>query len=194
MIEYVRGEVTELTPAFAVVECGGVGYGLNISLTTYGALAVGKSVRLYVHEAVREDAYTLYGFIDRRERELFLALISVSGVGPGTARMILSSLSPAELEQVITGGNAGALKSIKGIGAKTAERIIIDLRDKIKGGGDTLLINSTPRQQEIQDEAVAALVMLGFPQTASQKTVQKLLKDTPTLSVEALIKTALKML
>lgn len=194
MIEYVRGEVTELTPAFAVVECGGVGYGLNISLTTYGALAVGKSVRLYVHEAVREDAYTLYGFIDRRERELFLALISVSGVGPGTARMILSSLSPAELEQVITGGNAGALKSIKGIGAKTAERIIIDLRDKIKGGGDTLLINSTPRQQEIQDEAVAALVMLGFPQTASQKAVQKLLKDTPTLSVEALIKTALKML
>lgn len=194
MIEYVHGEVTELTPAFAVVECGGVGYGLNISLTTYGALAVGKSVRLYVHEAVREDAYTLYGFIDRRERELFLALISVSGVGPGTARMILSSLSPAELEQVITGGNAGALKSIKGIGAKTAERIIIDLRDKIKGGGDTLLINSTPRQQEIQDEAVAALVMLGFPQTASQKAVQKLLKDTPTLSVEALIKTALKML
>ena len=194
MIEYVRGEVTELTPAFAVVECGGVGYGLNISLTTYGALAVGKSVRLYVHEAVREDAYTLYGFIDRRERELFLALISVSGVGPGTARMILSSLSPAELEQVITGGNVSALKSIKGIGAKTAERIIIDLRDKIKGGGDTLLINSTPRQQEIQDEAVAALVMLGFPQTASQKAVQKLLKDTPTLSVEALIKTALKML
>lgn len=194
MIEYVHGEVTELAPAFAVVECGGVGYGLNISLTTYGALAVGKSVRLYVHEAVREDAYTLYGFIDRRERELFLSLISVSGVGPGTARMILSSLSPAELEQVITGGNAGALKSIKGIGAKTAERIIIDLRDKIKGGGDTLLINSTPRQQEIQDEAVAALVMLGFPQTASQKAVQKLLKDTPTLSVEALIKTALKML
>lgn len=194
MIEYVRGEVTELTPAFAVVECGGVGYGLNISLTTYGALAVGKSVRLYVHEAVREDAYTLYGFIDRRERELFLALISVSGVGPGTARMILSSLSPVELEQVITGGNVSALKSIKGIGAKTAERIIIDLRDKIKGGGDTLLINSTPRQQEIQDEAVAALVMLGFPQTASQKAVQKLLKDTPTLSVEALIKTALKML
>ena len=194
MIEYVRGEVTELTPAFAVVECGGVGYGLNISLTTYGALAVGKSVRLYVHEAVREDAYTLYGFIDRRERELFLALISVSGVGPGTARMILSSLSPAELEQVITGGNVNALKSIKGIGAKTAERIIIDLRDKIKGGGDTLLINSTPRQQEIQDEAVAALVMLGFPQTASQKAVQKLLKDTPTLPVEALIKTALKML
>ncbi len=194
MIEYVRGEVTELTPAFAVVECGGVGYGLNISLTTYGALAVGKEVRLYVHEAVREDAYTLYGFIDQRERELFLALISVSGVGPGTARMILSSLSPAELEQVITGGNVGVLKSIKGIGAKTAERIIIDLRDKIKGGGDTLLINSTPRQQEIQDEAVAALVMLGFPQTASQKAVQKLLKDTPTLSVEALIKTALKML
>ena len=194
MIEYVCGEVTELTPAFAVVECGGVGYGLNISLTTYGALAVGKTMRLYVHEAVREDAYTLYGFIDRRERELFLALISVSGVGPGTARMILSSLSPVELEQVITGGNVSALKSIKGIGAKTAERIIIDLRDKIKGGGDTLLINSTPRQQEIQDEAVAALVMLGFSQTASQKAVQKLLKDTPTLPVEALIKTALKML
>lgn len=194
MIEYVHGEVTELTPTLAVVECCGVGYGLNISLTTYSALAVGKSVRLYVHEAIREDAHVLYGFIDRREREIFLALISVSGVGPGTARMILSSLSAAELEQVIVSGNVSVLKSVKGIGAKTAERIIVDLRDKIKGGSDTLVISSTPRQQQAQDEAVAALVMLGFPQAASQKAVQKLLKEDPTLPVEAIIKTALKML
>lgn len=194
MIEYIRGEVAELTPTLAVIDCNGVGYGLNISLTTYSTLAIGRETRLYVHEAIREDAYVLYGFADRRERELFLLLISVSGVGPNTARMILSSLSPAELEQVIVGGNVATLKSVKGIGAKTAERIIVDLKDKIKGGTSTLLISTAPQQQEVQDEAVAALVMLGFPQAASQKVVQKLLKDTPTLKVEAVIKAALKML
>lgn len=194
MIEYIRGEVAELTPTLAVIDCNGVGYGLNISLTTYSTLTVGREARLYVHEAIREDAYVLYGFADHRERELFLLLISVSGVGPNTARMILSSLSPAELEQVIVGGNVATLKSVKGIGAKTAERIIVDLKDKIKGGTSTLLISTAPQQQEVQDEAVAALVMLGFPQAASQKVVQKLLKETPTLKVEAVIKAALKML
>ena len=126
--------------------------------------------------------------------ELFLLLISVSGAGPNTARMILSSLSPAELEQVIAAGQVNTLKSVKGIGAKTAERIIVDLKDKIKAGGNTLLISPTTQQQELQDEAVAALVMLGFPQAASQKVVQKLLKENPALKVESLIKTALKML
>lgn len=194
MIEYIRGEVVELTPTLAVIDCQGVGYGLNISLTTYSTLAVGRETRLYVYEAIREDAHLLYGFIDRRERELFLLLISVSGVGPNTARMILSSLSPAELEQVIASGQVNLLKSVKGIGAKTAERIIVDLKDKIKAGGDTLLISHTTQQQELQDEAVAALVMLGFAQAASQKVVQKLLKENPALKVEEVIKTALKML
>ena len=194
MIEYIRGEVAELTPTLAVIDCQGVGYGLNISLTTYSTLAIGREARLYVYEAIREDAHLLYGFIDRRERELFLLLISVSGVGPNTARMILSSLSPTELEQVIAAGQVNMLKSVKGIGAKTAERIIVDLKDKIKGGSDTLLISHTTQQQELQDEAVAALVMLGFPQAASQKAVQKLVKENPTLKVESLIKTALKML
>ena len=192
MIEYIRGEVAELTPTLAVIDCQGVGYGLNISLTTYSTLAIGREARLYVYEAIREDAHLLYGFIDRRERELFLLLIS--GVGPNTARMILSSLSPTELEQVIAAGQVNMLKSVKGIGAKTAERIIVDLKDKIKGGSDTLLISHTTQQQELQDEAVAALVMLGFPQAASQKVVQKLVKENPTLKVESLIKTALKML
>lgn len=179
MIEYIRGEVAELTPTLAVIDCQGVGYGLNISLTTYSTLAIGREARLYVYEAIREDAHLLYGFIDRRERELFLLLISVSGVGPNTARMILSSLSPAELEQVIVAGQVNMLKSVKGIGAKTAERIIVDLKDKIKGGSDTLLISHTTQQQELQDEAVAALVMLGFPQAASQKVVPKAGKRKP---------------
>ncbi|MCD7710704.1 MAG: Holliday junction branch migration protein RuvA [Porphyromonadaceae bacterium] len=194
MLEYICGEVSELTPTLAVIDCQGIGYGLNISLTTYGALAVGQKARLYVYEAIREDAYVLYGFIDRRERELFLLLISVSGVGPNTARMILSSLSPAELEQTISAEKVNDLKAVKGIGGKTAERIIVDLKDKIKKGSDTLLISHTSQQQEVQDEAIAALVMLGFSQVASQKAVQKAVKDNPTQKVETLIKAALKML
>lgn len=193
MIEYITGQITDLTPASVVLECNGIGYFLNISLTTYSALSSKTAGRLFVYEAIREDAYVLYGFLDRRERELFLALISVSGVGPNTARMILSSLTPAELEQVIASGNVSLLKGVKGIGAKTAERIIVDLKDKIKPGGDTLSI-STPSHNEAQEEAVAALVMLGFSQAQSQKAVQKLLKESPLLKVEALIKAALKMM
>ncbi|HIX46050.1 MAG TPA: Holliday junction branch migration protein RuvA [Candidatus Barnesiella excrementipullorum] len=177
----------------AVIDCQGVGYGLNISLTTYSTLAVGRETRLYVYEAIREDAHLLYGFIDRRERELFLLLISVSGVGPNTARMILSSLSPAELEQVIASGQVNLLKSVKGIGAKTAERIIVDLKDKIKPTTSTL-VSSMPRVSEIYEEAVAALSMLGFPPQASQKVVQKLLQNTPGIQVEEVIKQALKLL
>ena len=194
MIEYIKGEIAELSPATAVIDCNGLGYAVNISLNTYSAIQGKSSCKLYIYEAIREDAYVLYGFADKQERELFLLLISVSGVGPNTARMILSSLSPTELEQVIAAGQVNMLKSVKGIGAKTAERIIVDLKDKIKGGSDTLLISHTTQQQELQDEAVAALVMLGFPQAASQKVVQKLVKENPTLKVESLIKTALKML
>lgn len=194
MIEYIKGTVTELTPASAVIEtAGGVGYFLNISLGTFSVLKQGEQALLYVYEAIREDAYVLYGFKERREREIFQLLISVSGVGPNTARMILSSLSPNEIEQVVATENISVLKAVKGIGAKTAQRIIVDLKDKIKPATSTL-VNSMPRVSEIYEEAVAALSMLGFPPQASQKVVQKLLQNTPGIQVEEVIKQALKLL
>lgn len=193
MIEYITGEVTELTPASAVIECMGIGYMLNISLYTYSALHKDASAKLYVYEAIREDAHLLFGFIDRRERELFLHLISVSGVGPNTARMILSSLSPAELEQTIVSENLNMLKAVKGIGAKTAQRIIVDLKDKIKRGDDSLLISASASSQT-GEEAEAALVMLGFGPVPVRKVVQKLLAEHPESTVESVIKQALKML
>ncbi len=194
MIEYIKGTVTELTPASAVIEtAGGMGYFLNISLGTFSALKQGEQAQLYVYEAIREDAYVLYGFKERREREIFQLLISVSGVGPNTARMILSSLSPNEIEQVVATENISVLKAVKGIGAKTAQRIIVDLKDKIKPATSTL-VNSMPRVSEIYEEAVAALSMLGFPPQASQKVVQKLLQNTPGIQVEEVIKQALKLL
>ena len=194
MIEYISGEVVELTPASVVIEtAGGVGYFLNISLNTFSALKQGEKKRLYVHEAIREDAYTLYGFNGRKERELFQMLISVSGVGPNTARMILSGLSPTELEQVVATENVALLKSVKGIGAKTAQRIIVDLRDKIKSVGSPL-VSSMPQVSATYEEAVAALSRLGFAPQTSQKVVQKLLQDMPGIRVEEVIKQALKML
>lgn len=192
MIEYVKGELAEITPAYAVVDCGGVGYFLNISLNTYTRLQNEKSVRLYVYEAIREDAYVLYGFSERQERELFVQLISVSGVGPNTARMILSSFAPGDLQAVIATENVNLLKAVKGIGAKTAQRIIVDLKDKIKQGDNTLIMLES--KSETYDEAITALVMLGFPKPAVQRTVGKLLKENPMERVEDVIKTALKML
>lgn len=192
MIEYVKGELAEITPAYAVVDCGGVGYFLNISLNTYTRLQNEKSVRLYVYEAIREDAYVLYGFSERQERELFVQLISVSGVGPNTARMILSSFAPGDLQAVIATENVNLLKAVKGIGAKTAQRIIVDLKDKIKQGDNTLIMLES--KSETYDEAITALVMLGFPKQAVQRTVGKLLKENPMERVEDVIKTALKML
>lgn len=193
MIEYINGRVADLTPTAAVLDCQGIGYYANITLNTYTSLSKGATAKLYIYEAIREDAYVLYGFIDRRERELFLLLISVSGVGPNTARMILSSLSARELEQVIMSENFTLLKGVKGIGLKTAQRIIVDLKDKIKPTGDTLDI-STPLNQAVQEEALAALLMLGFQQSASVKVIQKLLNESPQLKVEEVIKMALKML
>lgn len=194
MIEYISGEVVELTPTSVVIEtAGGVGYFLNISLNTFSGMKQGERSRLWVHEAIREDAYVLYGFRGRKERELFQLLISVSGVGPNTARMILSGLSPEEFEQVIATENVGLLKSVKGIGVKTAQRIIVDLKDKIKAVSSPL-VNSMPQVSATYEEAIAALSMLGFAPQASQKVVQKLLKDTPDIRVEEVIKQALKML
>lgn len=193
MLEYVKGEIAEITPAYVVVDCNGVGYLLNISLNTYTSLQNQRIVKVFVYEAIREDAYVLYGFCDKQEREMFTLLISVSGVGPNTARMILSSLSPDDLQAVISSGNVNQLKLVKGIGAKTAQRIIVDLKDKIKSGNNTLLVQ-LENSSETFDEAVAALVMLGFPRPAVQKAVGKLLKDEPLMKVEDAIKMALKIL
>lgn len=196
MIDYIKGEIVELTPASVTLECNSIGYQTNISLNTYTALNGRKSAKVYVYEAVREDAYTLFGFADRHEREIFLYLISVSGVGPGTARVMLSSLNSKELEAAIATENVSLLQSVKGIGAKTAQRIIVDLKDKIKLGEDVNVASlSRPATlSAVAKEAVSALVMLGFSQTNSQKVVAKMVKEFPSLSVEAIIKEALKRL
>lgn len=199
MIEYIRGSLTELTPALATVEAGGVGYGLNISLNTYSAIQGKTEVRLYVHEAIREDAHVLYGFVNRKERELFQLLISVSGVGTNTARMVLSSLSPAELCNCISTGNERVIKSIKGIGLKTAQRIIVDLRDKIVALGIAEEIPAggamaAPVNNAVKDEAVSALTMLGFAPAPSQKVVVQILTEQPDAPVEVVVKLALKQI
>ena len=187
MIEYIRGELAELSPATAVIDCNGVGYAANISLNTYSAIQGKKSCKLYIYEAIREDAYVLYGFAEKQEREIFLLLISVSGIGGNTARMILSALSPAELVNVISTENANMLKTVKGIGLKTAQRVIVDLKDKIKTMGMSA-------NAEVQEEAVSALTMLGFAAAPSQKVVLAILKEEPDAPVEKVIKLALKRL
>lgn len=196
MIEFIQGKIEELTPTQAVLFTqGGVAYDLNISVYTYSALQGNDSARLYVYEAIREDAYILYGFSGKQERELFLMLISVPGIGGASARMILSSLSPQELVGIISSGNDALLKKVKGIGAKTAQRIIVDLRDKIaKGQTGEIQLDMTSGMQTGQSasEAVTALVTLGFPQAASQKVVSAILKENATLSVEQVIREALK--
>lgn len=196
MLEYVRGEIAELTPANAVIDCNGVGYSVNISLNTYSALQGKTQCKVYVYEAIREDAHLLFGFFDKRERDCFLLLITVSGVGANTARMILSSLTVDELEQAIVGNNANILKSVKGIGLKTAQRIIVDLKDKVTvtAGEADLGLPAMPEKNKVKDEAVAALVILGFPQAASAKAVDKIVNEFPNITVEQVIKNALRML
>jgi len=193
MIEYIKGKLTGLTPTYAVIETGGIGYLLNISLMAYTALQGNADAKLYVHEAIREDAHILYGFIDEAERSIFRELIGVSGVGANTARMIISTFSVHDLEQLIISGDHARLKAVKGIGAKTAQRIIVDLKDKIKPTGDTLLVQALPSSESF-DEALAALVMLGFARPQSQKVLRKLFDADPTLKVEAAIKKALTMM
>ena len=196
MIEYIKGDIVELTPARMILECGGIGYELSISLNTYRAFGGKASGLIYVYEVIREDAHLLYGFAEKVERELFLLLTSVSGVGPNTARMILSSFPPTELIQVIGSKNEAALTAVKGIGLKTAQRILVDLRNKVKPLADVPEATSlaAPANGEVAEEAVAALVMLGFQKAASQKAVSAILKGSPQLAVEQVIKTALRML
>lgn len=199
MIEYIKGGIAELSPATAVIDCNGLGYAVNISLNTYAAIQGKKECKLYIYEAIREDAYILYGFSDKQERDLFLLLISVSGIGGNTARMILSALSPAELVSAISTENATLLKSVKGIGLKTAQRVIVDLKDKIKTGNiaaanGMLDALTTTASVQVQEEAVAALTMLGFAQAPSQKVVLAILKEETDAPVEKVIKLALKRL
>ncbi|OAV68506.1 Holliday junction ATP-dependent DNA helicase RuvA [Bacteroidales bacterium Barb6XT] len=196
MIEYLKGEIAELTPARMIMECEGIGYEIHISLNTYGIYNGKESGKVFIAEVIREDAHLLFGFGDKVERELFVQLTSVSGVGANAARMILSSLAPSELIQVIAAQNEQALKAVKGIGLKTAQRILVDLKNKVKltegtvgaeavsgiGGGVTA------------EEAVSALVMLGFQKAAAQKVVTTILKESPGTAVEQVIKTALRML
>ena len=199
MIDYIKGELTELTPALATVEAAGVGYALNISLNTYSAIQGKKEVKLYAYESIREDAYVLYGFVNKKEREMFELLITVSGVGPNTARMMLSSMSVQELCTAISTGNERIVKGIKGIGKMTAQRIIVDLRDKIVALGiaDEIPAGGTmaaPINNAVKDEAVAALTMLGFSPAPTQKVVVAILKEQPDAPVEQVVKLALKQI
>ena len=193
MIEYIKGELAELTPTYAVIDCSGVGYLLNISLPAYTRLEGQRNAKLLVHESIREDAHVLYGFIDEQERSLFRLLIGVSGVGANTARMILSSIAAPELEFVIATGDVNKLKNVKGIGTKTAQRIIVDLKDKIKPIGNALIEQPTV-VSDVFDEALAAMVMLGFPRQQVHKVLKKLFDADPTLKVENAIKKALSMM
>ncbi len=197
MIEYIKGEISDLTPTYCVLETNGIGYMLNISLVTYQELQGQSAVRLYVYENIREDAHVLYGFLTKAERELFLLLISVSGVGAATARMILSSFTVAELQEVIATGNVNAIKSVKGIGLKSAQRIIVDLKDKIgtmHNAQCTMHNVGVGSNNENMEEAVAALVALGFQKAASVKVVEKLMKEDATMAVGKIVKRALSMM
>ena len=203
MIEYIRGELADLTPTLAVIEAAGVGYALNISLNTYSAIQGKREVKLYVNEALvtggRDDSFTLYGFASRQERELYRLLITVSGVGANTARMTLSAITPAELCNVIANGDERMLKGVKGIGLKTAQRIIVDLRDKIVASGiaEELHVATSAGPQVdmgVKDEAVSALTMLGFAPAPSAKVVVAILEAQPSLPVEQVVKLALKQI
>lgn len=211
MIEYIKGSLADLTPTYAVIEAAGVGYAINIALPTYSAL-VGKEnteTKLFVTEIIREDTHDLFGFFTRGERELFLMLMTVSGIGANTARMIMSAYTASEIRQIIATGNARALSQVKGLGPKTAQRIIVDLKDKVlkidlgadaQNGLESFSAEGAAVQSgielcsEVKQEAVGALTMLGFAAAASAKVVDKILKAEPNASVEQVIKQALKML
>lgn len=197
MYEYISGKVAEATPTYAVVEAAGVGYFINISLKTYADIEHAEEAKLYVHFVVREDQQALFGFSSKLERELFRQLISVSGVGGNTARMILSTYSPRELQNIIATENAVLLKNVKGLGLKTAQKIIVELSGKMLELGASDLMINTPTvkaRPESFDEALAALAMLGFQKTASEKVLNNIFKNNPAISVEEAIRTALKSL
>jgi Holliday junction DNA helicase RuvA len=193
MIDYIKGPITRITPTFLTIEAGNIGYFINISLTTFTKLEGKNEYQLLIHEVIREDTHQLFGFADKEERDIFRSLISVSGVGAATARMMLSSLTPAEVEKAIIGADVHLLKSVKGIGLKTAERIIVDLKDKLgkqAGTGEIFAIADNTKREE----ALSALVMLGFARSAVSKILDKIVREEKDLTVEDLIKRALKNL
>lgn len=197
MYEYIKGQVTELTPTYAILDNQGIGYNINISLSTFESIQNSSGeIKLFLHEAIREDAWILYGFMDQREREMFRLLIGVSGVGPSTAMLILSSIPVTQLEAVITSGDHTLLKNVKGIGVKTAQRIIVDLKDKIKPSEATLSIqpNALTAYNEVYEEAFAALTALGFVKLQSQKVLKRIFDADPSVKVEVAIKKALSMM
>jgi len=193
MFDYISGKLIEKNPAYCVIEAGNIGYFINISLTTYGQINQLNECKLYLHQIIREDLHALYGFFTLPEREIFRQLISVSGIGANTARMILSSLKPEEVRNIIATGNVNVLQSIKGIGLKTAQRIIVELRDKV-GKGIALDENILIQNNTIKEEALSALVMLGFTKNAVEKVVNNILLSDNTITLEELIKKALKQL
>jgi Holliday junction DNA helicase RuvA len=203
MYEFIQGILAEINPTYAVIETGGIGYILHITLNTYGKISTLQNCKLYAHQVVREDAHVLFGFADIEERELFRLLISVSGVGPNTARLLLSSLNVAELKEAIVSGRVGVLKSVKGIGEKSAQRIIVDLKDKIdKGTAWTQKVEIS--HNTIREQSLSGLVILGFPRKVAEKAIDEVIKElrqpadneneAAVLSVERLIKEALKRL
>jgi len=193
MIEHLNGKLTTITPAFAVIDCGGVGYGISISLQTFEKIKSQQQLKLLIHMVVREDAHILFGFAEETERVLFRLLISVQGIGPNTARMMLSSLTASELQNAIMTGNLALLKSVKGVGPKTAQRLLIELQDKMKTGGTehTATFRAAGAQVE---EALTALTMLGFTKNDSEKALLKIINTGSTFTVEELVKQALKTL
>jgi Holliday junction DNA helicase RuvA len=193
MISYIKGVISFKNPSFIVVEAGGIGYRVNISLHTYSKIEKSESIKILTHLQVKEDSHTLYGFADEAERKLFRHLISVSGIGPSTAQTMLSSMSPDDARAAIVGENVAAFKTVKGIGPKTAKRLILDLKDKLlKEGGDMPVVKGTANNT-LRDEALSALVSLGFNKIQSQKVLSKILKEHPeTKAVEDLIKLALR--
>ncbi len=193
MIDYIKGNITQITPTFVTVETAGIGYFINISLTTFSNLENKSDVKILIHEVIREDTHQLYGFAEKSEREIFRHLISVTGVGANTARMMLSSLSPSEIEQAIIGSDVNILKSVKGIGLKTAQRIIVDLKEKLgkqASGGEIFAFSDNTNREE----ALSALVMLGFAKSAVSKVLDKIVREERNLTVEEMIKRALKNL
>jgi len=193
MIDYIKGTITHITPTFLTIETSGIGYFVNISVTTFSKLEGKSEYKILVHEVIREDAHLLFGFADNEEREIFRLLISVTGVGSNTARMMLSSLSPAEIEKAIAGSEVNILKGVKGIGLKTAQRIIVDLKDKIgKQAGNAEIFAFSDNTN--REEALSALVMLGFAKSAVAKILDTIVRQDKTLTVEDMIKRALKNL